>query len=626
MADKVAGLLFKISADTRALRQGFRQTQKSVSAVKKSMIALRGVMIGTFGAHTVIRGIRNVAKTFMDFEQSMANVKAISRANQEEFKRLSKLARDLGGTTAWTASQVAQLETEYAKLGFTVKEIENAAEATLNLATAAGTDLARAAEVVGGVIRAYGKDASEATRVTDIMAHAFSSSALDMEKFAEAMKYVGPVASSANITLEESTALVAILANNMIDGSMAGTGLRLIINQLAKSGKPLAERLKELADRGLSLAAAEGEVGKRAQTALLVLAKNAELLPELTAEYDNVTGSTKRMADIMLDTVEGEMKLFKSAFDELKITIGEMATASGELKEAISSLTTGLQGFTTFLKSDWLKTIRSATSAFWDFLVPTRILARNWDKLFPSKAEWRNAGVGRLGTSEGGSGGGGGAGGGLSLLPAGQKGVLGGAYRMGGGGGGGPAGIGIPSKKYGANLTPGVIGAGGMMQFTSQLGAAATQVRETIVPQIKEAMMDLGFVVQQTFMTAMDAFSGFIEALSSGKLEGGFNTILAAFGGFMVQMGKMLVAYGISISAFWQALENPAALIAAGIALIAVGSAIKGLASRGPAVGGASMGRGASPAMQPVQVVGKISGSNILLASERAAAQRSATT
>ena len=574
-------------------------------------------MAGVFGAHTALRAIRDVAKTFMDFEQSMANVKAISRASGEEFKRLSKLARDLGGSTAWTATQVAQLETEYAKLGFTTSEIEAAAEATLNLATAAGTELGRAAEVVGGIIRSYGKDASEATNVTDIMAHAFSSTALDMEKFAEAMKYVGPVAASANITLEESTALVSVLANNMIDGSMAGTGLRLIINQLSKSGKPLAERLKELADKGLSLAEAEGEVGKRAQTALLVLAKNADLLPELTAGYDNVAGSATRMADIMLDTVEGELKLFKSALDEVKITLGEMATASGDLKTGIEGLTTSLQGFTTFLKSDWLKTLRSASKAFMDFLVPTRILARNWDKLFPGD-KWRNmnpeSGAAHFGTKPGTKvkpkpGGGTG----LNLLPAGQSGTLGGAYRMGGGGPGGPTGIGAGQFDLSGMIS-------GVEQRASQL---ATTVREKVAP----AMVELGVVVQQAFGSAVDAFGNFVENLASGNLEGSFQTILAAFGGFMVQMGKMIAAYGVAQLALKMATVNPVAAIAAGLALVAIGSAIKGLASRGPAAGGATMGAsGGGATGGQIGLTGKIQGRDIVLAYDRGSSLTNAVT
>ena len=616
MADKVAGLLFKISADTRALRQGLNQTKKSVTGVQKTMQMLGRTMVGVFGAHTIINAIRNVAKTFMDFEQSLANVRAISRASGDEFTRLSKLARDLGGSTAWTATQVAQLETEYAKLGFTTPQIEAAAEATLNLATAAGTELARAAEVAGGIIRAYGKDASETANVTDIMAHAFSSSALDMEKFANAMTYVGPVAAGANINLKESTALLSVLANNMIDGSMAGTSLKMIINELSQSGKPLAERLKELADKGLTLAEAEGEVGKRAQTALLVLAKNADLLPGLTAEYDKVAGSAKRMADIMLDTVEGELKLFKSALDEVKITLGEMATSSGDLKTGIEGLTTSLQTFTTFLKSDWLKTIRSASKAFMDFLVPTRILARNWDKIFPGD-KWRNmtpeSNAPHFGTDPA-----------AAAAEAARKAAA------------AKAGSPIKMARFGiagqenlmggqANVMQGLfgmsgIGAGqfdlsGMISGVEQRASnLATTVRTTLAP----AMAELGVVVQQVFAGAVEAFGSFVEQLASGNLDMSLQTILASFGGFIAQMGKMIAAYGFAALAMKAVLVNPVAAIAAGLAMVAIGSAIKGLASRGPAVGGGGGGApGGGMAAIPITGTTKIQGRDIVIAYER---------
>jgi hypothetical protein len=412
-AQRKADKFDRIEKRTKALRKGMAKTQSATNKLKSSVKLLGAAMLGTFGAHTLIRAVQNVAKTFMDFEQSMANVKAITRANQDEFERLSKLARDLGGSTKYTASQVSELEVAYGKLGFTVTEIEKVAEATLDLAAAVGSELGRAAEVAGGVLRGFQMDAIETTRVTDVMARSFTSSALDMEKFANAMTYVAPIAANIGLTLEETTSLLAVLADNMIDGSMAGTSLRMILSQLSKDGRPLAERLSELSEKGLTLAEAEKEVGRRAQTALLVLTKQADKLPELTKNFENAGGAAKEMADVQLNTLQGKLTILGSAFAELKITMGELATASGEVAGAIDLVTLSIQEFTKFLKSEWFTTIRSATRAFWDFLVPTRILARNWDKLFPPKAEWRNAGVGRLGGGGGaGGGGGGGAGGG----------------------------------------------------------------------------------------------------------------------------------------------------------------------------------------------------------------------
>ena len=190
---------------------------------------------------------------FKGFEQEMSKVQAVSGATAEEFAALSQNAKDLGASTMFSAREVATLQTEFAKLGFSAKEITKVTGATLALAQASGTDLARAAEVAGSTLRAFGMDASQTNVVTDVMAKSFSTSALDMETFAESMKYVAPVAKSAGMSIEETSAMLAIMADAGIKGSQAGTSLRRIISEIGATGKPTAEALRELADQGIGL-------------------------------------------------------------------------------------------------------------------------------------------------------------------------------------------------------------------------------------------------------------------------------------------------------------------------------------------------------------------------------------
>ena len=69
-----------------------------------------------------------------------------------------------------------------------------------------------------------------------------------METFANSMKFVAPVAKSAGMSIEETSAMLAVLANAGIKGSQAGTSLRRIISEIGASGKPTAEALKDLAE------------------------------------------------------------------------------------------------------------------------------------------------------------------------------------------------------------------------------------------------------------------------------------------------------------------------------------------------------------------------------------------
>ena len=290
---------------------------------------------------------------FRDFELEMAKVKAVSGATADEFKLLSDNAKELGRSTIFSAREVAGLQLEFAKLGFTAKQITGVTEATLNLAQASGSDLARSAEVAGATLRGFNLDVSETGRVTDVMAKSFSSSALDMEAFAESMKMVAPIASSAGISLEKTSAMLAVLANNGIKGSMAGTMLRRIISEMETSGKSTAEAIEDLAEKGLDLGGAMDEVGQRAQSGLLKLVENTDLLAELNTEFENASGSAKEMADVMDMTAAGASKALGSAVEGLAIEFGGLVSVAltplikklTQLATFINELSPGMKKF-----------------------------------------------------------------------------------------------------------------------------------------------------------------------------------------------------------------------------------------------------------------------------------------
>ena len=197
--------------------QGDKDLKKLEGRTKSTTKSFGKMAAGVLGAvaafKTITGAIGNAIKTFRDFEFQMAKVRAISSASESDFKKLSETAQDLGRTTFFTATQVAELQTNFAKLGFTTREILAAQEATLLLATATGSDLGRAAVVAGAAVRGFNLDASETTRVVDVMTLAFNSSALDLEKWQTSMTKVAPIAAGMNIPLEETAAIMGTLTD-----------------------------------------------------------------------------------------------------------------------------------------------------------------------------------------------------------------------------------------------------------------------------------------------------------------------------------------------------------------------------------------------------------------------------
>ena len=294
-----------------------------------------GVAAAAAAFATINRVVGSAIKSFRDFEFQMAKVKAITGASNIDFKKLSNTAQQLGRSTFFTAQQVAELQTNFGKLGFSTKEILQAQEATLLLATATDTDLARAAIVAGASVRGFGLDASETSRVADVMAKAFTSSALDIEKFQTSMTKVAPIAAGANISLEATTAVMGTLTDAGIEASIAGTSLRNIFlkmqdpaSDLSKhlgftvnSSDDLERALQQLNSEGLSNAEMMKLVDLRQVAAFQTMVNGSERISDLTDQLDLANGSAKEMADIVGDTLEGSFKRFTSATEGLQIAL-----------------------------------------------------------------------------------------------------------------------------------------------------------------------------------------------------------------------------------------------------------------------------------------------------------------
>ncbi|MAP81921.1 MAG: hypothetical protein CL526_12640 [Aequorivita sp.] len=317
----IGNLIATIGVDARNLDKGLGQARRKFKSFGRETKRLGKDLSMGLTAPLAAVGFTsfNVAASF---EESMAKVKAVSGATAAEFKGLESEALRLGSSTKFTASEVSGLQLEFAKLGFTSDEINKVTESTLALAQASGSDLARSAEVAGATLRGFGLDASETQRVTDVMASSFSSSALDMDTFADSMKFVAPVAKAAGLDIETVSGMLGSLANAGIKGSQAGTALRRIISELGATGGDVSGAIEKLAAEGLNLADAKDEVGRSAQSALLVLSKSGEETAALTEQFRNSKGAAQDMADIMGNTTAGALARMQSAIEGAQIKIG----------------------------------------------------------------------------------------------------------------------------------------------------------------------------------------------------------------------------------------------------------------------------------------------------------------
>ena len=379
--------------------KGQKELQNLEGTTKKATRGVGGLVkqygLLTVGIATAVQAFRNINKfigqsvrTFRDYEFQMAKVRAITGANNTEFKLLSESAKELGRSTFFTAQQVAELQTNFGKLGFTTEEILNAQEATLQLATATDTDLARAATVAGAAVRGFGLDASETQRVVDVMAVAFTSSALDIEKFQTSMTKVAPIAKAAGFSIEDTTAIMAQLSDAGIEASIAGTSLRNILlkmqdpnSDLVKSfGKTihsldeLVPALTKFSKEGGDLAQIMEVVDLRQAAAFEQMITSRQRTIDLRDALADANGAAEEMARIVGDTLEGAFKRAQSATQGFQIALVEkFGNAMKIITDAFANLLNKITDFIEIPLSEKLNKDRIAMNDLFNTLKKTNL-------------------------------------------------------------------------------------------------------------------------------------------------------------------------------------------------------------------------------------------------------------
>jgi len=285
-----------------------------------------------FGITALITLFKNLFNTIKDFEQGSATLAAVLGETKAEIKDLTDLARELGATTQYTATQVLTLAEALARLGFSKQEIKEMSKSVLDLATALNTDLSSAATLAGSTIRAFEFDTSDSQHVMDVLAKSTTESSLSFEKLSTALPIVGTTAHNAGVSFEKLVATLGTLTDRGIDASTAGTSLRKVYLQLSKSGLSMTEAFDKIEKSTDKNKTSMELFGVRAATAGVILAGATDKVDEFTEALENADGTTKKMADEQLDTLQGSLLLLKSAWDGLILSMNESTGVGDKLK------------------------------------------------------------------------------------------------------------------------------------------------------------------------------------------------------------------------------------------------------------------------------------------------------
>ena len=284
-----------------------------------------------------------VAKTGMDFEAAMSEVGAISGAAGSDLAALENIAKEMGATTKFSASEAAEGLKYMAMAGWDTQQMLDGLPGVLSLAAASGEDLGTVSDIVTDAMTAFGMEAVRAGEFADTLAAAASSSNTNVSMLGESFKYVAPVAGSLGYAAKDTAIALGLMANAGIKGSQAGTAMRTILTRLVKPTKESGMAMDQL---GISLTDTDGNMkslaevmddlrkafqdldpeqqafyaaqiaGQQGMSGLLAIVNTSEEeYNKLARAINNSTSAAERMSKEMQDNLQGRLTELKSAIE-----------------------------------------------------------------------------------------------------------------------------------------------------------------------------------------------------------------------------------------------------------------------------------------------------------------------
>lgn len=346
----------KTRPGARRVEGDLKRIEKRSNSVRSSMMRML-TLLG--GGALITKSIRTIAQ----FEQTMSTVAAVTKATGAEFDALRQKAKDLGISTRFTATQAAEGLVELGRAGLSVQESLDAVGSSLVLAQAGSLGLAESADVTTTAIKVFGLEASDASDIADTLVIAANNAKTNVSEMGQAFTFAAANAADLDLSVQETAAGLAVLAEGGLRATRGGTALRAVLLGLAAPTKEaqgalqaaglsledidikargIVPVLQSLADAELDVTAKTAIFGKRFGAAASIMLKNIPLFEELEQKFIDLKGEAQRVADIMDDNLNGAMLRLKSAFEGLILEVGESG-ASGAFRGLFESLAGGLR-------------------------------------------------------------------------------------------------------------------------------------------------------------------------------------------------------------------------------------------------------------------------------------------
>lgn len=384
------------------------KVSKTTDVAKDSLLKITGVLAAAFVADRLVSFGNNLGAAVITYQKAASDLSAITGVTGAALDELKGKADELttiyleGGQKITNASEdilkgmklVGSAQPELLKSADGLAEVTKQA---IILAKAAGQEVPDAVTDLTTFMNQFELSASDAARAINVLAAGSKEGAAEIPDISAAIKEFGAGAKSANVSIEESVALVEVLGDKMIKGGEAGTKLRNILiaikapegldkearRQLQEHGVSfdvLRDKTKSLGERLTELAKIQGDAnalvqvfGKENVTAAEILLQNVNRFKQLEKAVTGTNEATKQAA-IQADNLGGDIKVMRDEANNAALSFGQrLAPAARALVQGFTDLLRGIkENWTTIVI--WTKAIVTAAIAVGSYYATVRII------------------------------------------------------------------------------------------------------------------------------------------------------------------------------------------------------------------------------------------------------------
>lgn len=358
MANQIA---LKVTLDDKGAVKGVEKITKSVEGLKKADAGLdwKGTEAGGKAAresnegYTVLKGtLANLASTAVTaavggikdaasavveigsaFETSMSKVSALSGATGDDLAALEAKARELGSTTTFSASQAADALGYMALAGWDTQAMLAGVGPVLSLAQAGELDLAAASDLVTDYLSAFNMTAEDTGRMVDVLAYAQAHANTTVDGLGQAFKNCAANCNAAGMDVETTSAAIAMMANQGLKGSEAGTALNAVMRDMTSR---MEDGAIKIGDATVAVMDAEGNYRDF-----------ADILADVEAATDGMGDAEKAAAlqsTFTADSIKGLNLMLNAGAGELSSFRDDLYGCAGAAEDAATAMTDNLQG------------------------------------------------------------------------------------------------------------------------------------------------------------------------------------------------------------------------------------------------------------------------------------------